>query len=1168
MSSTSATPAGEPGAQSDAVADSRRDGVPRSPLPGSNPAQSRQPSTAREPAYDWLLPTAPGPGRGRHLPPRAWVAPENTDAPALSLNGTWAFRLYPCAHPEGLDERGEPIAPDFDTADVSLGPWGQIDLPAHWVLTGEGERGLPWYTNVQYPIPVDPPHVPDENPTADHVRTFALPADWPLGDSGALQVLRLDGVESFASVWVNGAWVGTTQGSRLPSELDVTGLLRPGENTVAVRVSQWSPGTYVEDQDQWWLPGIFRDITLLHRPAGRIDDVFARTDYDPATGAGSLEVDVDAPPTAFPVRVELPELGLAAELPAPGTARLAASAAEPWSAEVPRLYDLVVTAREESMRLRIGFRRLEVVDGQVRVNGARLIIAGVNRHEVNAHCGRVFNEDWARADLAAMKAHNVNAIRTSHYPPHPRLLDLADEIGLWVMDECDLETHGFEAHGWRGNPADDPAWRDALVDRARRMVERDKNHPAILLWSLGNESGTGRNLAAMGQWIKGRDPGRLIHYESDFAGAYTDVHSRMYPTLEEVGAVVRPGPDDADAATPAATPVAIAGHAAARLAPAQNAHVRTLPFIMCEYLHAMGTGPGGIEGYTAQVEPNPRHLGGFVWEWRDHALVDPRPAAGGALRYGGDFGEPVHDGNFVCDGLVSADTTPSAGTTAWANAVAPVTAAWVGDAGRPGGSDGAVRVRNRFHTRTTAGLVLAWQVVLEPSVADGLAPVGADAAAPTELPAFGVVTTGERPLPELAAGEETLLEVPELATAVARAAGRGAHVLTAVLDPVIAGMDDVGPRQVDPDDGVPLLAQVACNDAAGRRVMSTREAAVPAPSVEPAPAGSAHPGVPMPTSAPGGDRAEDASAADQGAPAGGRAPVRLRGGIRLGPARLDGRGRLVELGGLDVVGPLTTVWRAPTDNDEGHGPLDYWHVPPSRANRGAGSGAPGPSAADRWREARLHLLCERYLSTIIEGDAVVVRTRCGAPEMSWALETVTRLTAESGGLRLRTEIIPTGELPVVLPRLGVRLGLPTGLTRATWAGVGPAPAYADLAGASRHGVFTGEVAELWQQPVRPQEGGTRPALRRLQLAGDASGRVTVDIPATAPVAFSLSPWSLENLTSAAHVEELRPDAHLWLHLDALHHGIGSRSCGPDVRPEAAAAPRPVVIEAWLGVDAD
>ncbi|MDU0349759.1 sugar-binding domain-containing protein, partial [Actinomyces sp. MRS3W] len=315
---------------------------------------------------DWMLPTAPGPGRGRHLPPRAWLS---SNAPRLSLNGAWTFRLHAVAHPEGLDAHGAPVEPNFEIADASLGPWGEIDLPAHWVLTGDGERGLPWYTNVQYPIPVDPPHVPDENPTADHVRTFCLPADWGLGEDGAREVLRLDGVESFASVWVNGTWVGTTQGSRLPSELDVTGLLAPGENTVAVRVSQWSPGTYVEDQDQWWLPGIFRDVTLLHRPAGRVDDAFVRADYDPATGAGTLEVDVDAPTEAFPVRVEVPELRLSTSLTGPGTAHLTAPAVEPWNAEVPRRYEVAVIARDEAVRLHTGFRRLEVVRGQVRVNG-------------------------------------------------------------------------------------------------------------------------------------------------------------------------------------------------------------------------------------------------------------------------------------------------------------------------------------------------------------------------------------------------------------------------------------------------------------------------------------------------------------------------------------------------------------------------------------------------------------------------------------------------------------------------------------------------------------------------------------------------------------------------------------------------------------------------------
>ncbi|MDU0348470.1 hypothetical protein RWX45_06510, partial [Actinomyces sp. MRS3W] len=374
--------------------------------------------------------------------------------------------------------------------------------------------------------------------------------------------------------------------------------------------------------------------------------------------------------------------------------------------------------------------------------------------------------------------------------------------------------------------------------------------------------------------------------------------------------------------------------------------------------------------------------------------------------------------------------------------------------------------------------------------------------------------------------------------------------LTAVLDPVIPGLDDAGPRQIDPATAAPLLPQVGCAYAGGRRVMSTREAALPA--------------------ARGTSPATVASAGPI------EAPVRVSGGLEVGPAKLDQRGKLVGLGGMDVVGPLTTIWRAPTDNDEGHGPVDYWHVPPTGANRGAGAGTPGPSSADRWREARLHLLSERHVSTTVTdggeapgGGVVVVRTRCSAPEMAWALDVTTTLAAASGGVRLRTEIVPTGNLPAVLPRLGVRLGLPPQLTRATWCGTGPAPAYTDLTGALRHGAFTGDVDSLWQQPVRPQEGGSRPELRHLRLTGaDGAGpRLDVVIPATCPLTFSLSPWSLENLTAAEHAEELAVDSHLWLHLDALHHGIGSRSCGPDVRPEAAAAPRPVVIQAWLGVAA-
>lgn len=1096
---------------------------------------------------DWALPTTPGPGLGRHLRPGAWV---RRSSQSMDLGGTWSFRLHAVAHPEGWDAEGAPLPPVFDTADTSLGEWSTIDLPAHWVLTGEGERGLPIYTNVQFPFPLDPPYVPDENPTADHVRTFTLPDDWAVGEEGSLDVLRLDGVESFASVWVNGTWVGTTQGSRLPSELDVTGLVHAGENVLAIRVSQWSPASYMEDQDQWWLPGIFRDVTLHHRPAGRVDDVYARADYDPDTGAGVLEVDVDAPGAAFPVTVRVPELGVSQVIDRPGTVRLEAAHVEPWSAEVPRLYQLQVAGSEEEVTLRVGFRRIEVVDGQVRVNGRRLILAGVDRHEVGRDRGRVFDEEWARADLALMKAHNVNAIRTSHYPPHPRLLDLADEIGLWVMDECDLETHGFEAAGWAGNPADEPEWREACVDRVQRMVERDKNHPSIIFWSLGNESGTGRNLAAMSQWVHERDRERLVHYEADFAGRYTDVHSRMYPTLEEVEAVVGRGAEDLDGSEP----VAIDGYVASRISPGEAAHVRRLPYVMCEYLHAMGTGPGGAEGYAAQVEPNPRHLGGFVWEWRDHALADPRPGRGGALCYGGDFGEEVHDSSFVCDGMVSADSAPSAGTRAWAVSVAPVVVT-VEDA-----AAGRVEVRNRFHTRTTAGLTLAWQVLL------------ADAGDP--------VRTGRVDLPQVAPGDRVVVTDDALARAVSQAVadaaqdGAGVHVQVAVLDPHVPGAVASGPRQVDPATGRGLLPEVGQATEDGSRVMTLVEVTLPARRTRtprPLVARLARPGAAF--------RAGRADAAER---SGVSAPAAPGQPLEVGPARLDRRGRLVSLDGLDVVGPMVCAWRAPTDNDGGHGPVEYWTQAPTRANRGGGSATGGawgtPSNADRWEQARLHLLRERVVSVSRDADGVVVRSVAGAPDRSWRMEVTTRLVAEAGGVRLVTVIEPSGPLPEVLPRLGIRIGLPSFLREVTWSGTGPAPSYTDMAGAARHGVFQADVAQTWEMPVRPQEAGSRPGLRSLWLDGESDGEHVQVMVVTEPdqtvrgqegveayPSFSVSPWSLENLTAASHVEELEKDSHLWLHLDGLHHAIGTRSCGPDARPPFAATPRTVRLEAWIGV---
>jgi beta-galactosidase len=310
----------------------------------------------------------------------------------------------------------------------------------------------------------------------------------------------------------------------------------------------------------------------------------------------------------------------------------------PWSAESPTLYDATVSTAGETVSLRIGFRTVSIVDGVLLVNGEPLALRGVNRHEFHPDTGRAVSYEIMREDVLLMKRHNINAVRTSHYPPDARFLDLCDELGLWVIDECDLETHGFYFAGWEKNPSDVPEWREAYLDRMRRTVERDKNHPSIVLWSLGNESHTGANLAAMAAWTRDRDPSRPIHYEGDLECEYVDVYSRMYASHEEtraIGQLDEKPLDDAD----------------------QDARRRAMPFVQCEYAHAMGNGPGGLAEYVELFDRYPRCAGGFVWEWIDHGLRHPEFE----YAYGGDYGEPIHDNNFVIDGLLFPDRTPSPG---------------------------------------------------------------------------------------------------------------------------------------------------------------------------------------------------------------------------------------------------------------------------------------------------------------------------------------------------------------------------------------------------------------------------------------------------------------------------------------------------------------------------
>jgi beta-galactosidase len=931
------------------------------------------------------------------------------------------------------------VAEDFAAEGFDDNGWDDIPVPSHWVLQGDGAYGRPIYTNVQFPFPIDPPHVPDENPTGDYRRHFSVPADWPDAER---VVLRFDGVESLFKVWVNGVETGSARGSRLTHEFDVTSLVRPGDNVVAVRVHQWSAASYLEDQDQWWLPGIFRDVTLLARPAAGIEDVWLRTGFD--HGHGRVDPEITADAAAFPVTLRIPELAVEQTwATAADVAPLDVADVEPWSAERPRLYDVTVSTATESIALRIGFRTVEIRGDRFLVNGRRVVFHGMNRHETHPERGRVFDEEHAREDLARMKRFNVNAIRTSHYPPHPRLLDLADELGFWVVLECDLETHGFDKVGWAGNPSDEPMWRAAYLDRIQRTVERDKNHPSVVMWSLGNEAGTGSNLAAMSAWVHARDAGRPVHYEGDHTGEYTDVYSRMYASVPETERI----------GTDGSRPTLM------NCTPAQSARQRRKPFLLCEYAHAMGNGPGGLDRYEALVHRYPRLHGGFVWEWRDHGILTTAPDGTPYYGYGGDFGEVVHDANFVMDGLVLSDDVPTPGLHEFKAVVQPVRFTFDTD---------EVAVLNLRHSADTSDLRFVWRVEH-----DG-----------------NVVASGDLEVPAVAAGESRRVPLPRIPVA------QDAETWV-TLDAVLAA-----PTAWAPAGHVIATAQL---DRSTRR---------PVPAVR-------H-----------------------------RTGWRHSGGtLTLGIAEFVD-GSLVRLADRAAAGPRLELFRAPTDNDEGtSGDLED-----------SDAGIPGVSHAELWRRDGLDRLTTRRLSVERTADALRTVDRVSAANSASSVTMESVWSLEDGELELRVEIEPSSGWTTVWPRIGIRIDLPDGaapVDSATWFGLGPLESYPDSLRAARTGRFTSAVRDLSVDYARPQETGHRSGLRQLTLL---SARTEVLRIVTIPdrlgrrPGFTLSRHTPQQIARAAHPFELPASTTSSLIIDAAQHGLGSRSCGPDVHPESALRP--------------
>ena len=561
------------------------------------------------------------------------------------LNGTWKFQYFNSIY----DIKDSFFEKNYDTENFD-----EIQIPSVWQMAGYDTHQ---YTNIRYPFPFDPPYVPQDIPCGAYVHTFEYSRD----EKAPKSFLNFEGVDSCFYVWINGSYIGYSQVSHMTSEFDVTDVLQDGTNTVAVLVMKWCDGSYLEDQDKFRMSGIFRDVYILKRPKQAISDYHIKTRIEDMLAKVEIEMKFYSP---LNVKISIEDrngavvaLGSIAE---EGTAVLEIASPELWNTENPYLYKLILETENEVIVDHIALRKIEIKDQVIYLNGQKIKFRGVNRHDSDPVTGFTINPEQITTDLTLMKQHNFNAIRSSHYPNAPFFYEMCDKYGFMVIDEADIEAHGpFMIYRkedtdynrfkrWNEKIADDPVWEEAIVDRVKLMVERDKNRFCIVMWSMGNESAYGCNFEKALEWTKNFDPDRITQYESaryrnyDETYDYSnlDVYSRMYPALSEIQEYL-----DKDGSK---------------------------PFLLVEYCHSMGNGPGDFEDYFQMIQDNDKMCGGFVWEWCDHAIAHGTAENGKTIyAYGGDHGEEIHDGNFCMDGLVYPDRTVHTGLLEYKNVYRP-----------------------------------------------------------------------------------------------------------------------------------------------------------------------------------------------------------------------------------------------------------------------------------------------------------------------------------------------------------------------------------------------------------------------------------------------------------------------------------------------------------------
>jgi beta-galactosidase len=1091
-------------------------------------------------------------------PPRATFIPFPDTAGALtgdraaspfflSLNGPWRFHWAP---------RPEDRPTNFFQADFDDSKWDTLQVPSNWEMKG---YGTPIYVSSGYPFKIDPPRVTGEpkpeytafkerNPVGSYRRAFDLPATW----KARRVFLHFAGVESAFYLWVNGARVGYSQGSRTPAEFDITGYVKSGANQLAVEVYRWSDASYLEDQDMWRMSGIFREVFLYSTADVRLRDFAVRTDLDTNYADATLQIRPELaaysnrPIAGWTVRAQLfgpskqpvfaTELSCDAEpilnrdfkaavlderVPQRGQPKFAwletrVKNPAKWTAETPSLYTLVLTLNDEhgatieAASCQVGFRKIEIRDGRLLVNGRPIRLRGVNRHEIDPDTGHSLSLDRMEQDITLMKQANINAVRTCHYPNDTRWYDLCDRYGIYVMDEANLETHGT-----RGTLANDPRWASAFLDRAIQMAERDKNHPSVVLWSMGNESGYGPNFAAMSGWLHTFDPTRPVHYE----GAQgtpdpptVDIISRFYPRVMD-----RYLRDDASANTRWVRLVELARNSRGgdgsspssaktgdEPSPPRSAALPAdpRPVLTSEYAHAMGNAIGNLDVYWDEIYSQPRLLGGFIWEWVDQGLHKTSADGKIFVAYGGDFGDVPNLGAFCLKGIVASDrSTPP---KYWE--VKKVYQPFRIEPLKLKTGNATVKVTNRHHFLNLRELEARWSVtsdgavlqsgVLPPlDIAPGAQAVVRIPVAPIRNPAPGAEyrlrlsfhTRTDSPWDR--AGYEVGWEQMQIPVKVPAPAASKTPILPRLKLADTGDMVRIQGANFTAafSRSTGTLASLAYN---GHEILSTTNSASfanPLGMILPLPLGEGR-----------GEGGRDEGDSD----------FRHRPSDFL-PA-----------------GPVLQAFRAPTDNDRAFG---KW-------------------LARDWKQAGLDQLSRRVdLFAVSQPASNVVRVSVTATSAAtngaFIHRTVWTIRAD-GSLDMDNQFELSGSLPP-LPRIGVVMRIDGRFDRFRWYGRGPFENYADRKQSADMGIWSGTVEGQYVPYARPQETGNKEEVRWATLSDDAGEGLLV-IAEETPMSVSALHFTASDLAAARHAYELKPRREVVLSLDARQSGLGNSSCGPGV----------------------